>query len=184
MNELALFAGAGGGLRGSRLLGWETVCYVENNLYCIEVLRARIKDGYLCDAPIWGDIRTFSGRPWRGLVDVVTAGFPCQPFSVAGKQKGKSDDRNLWPETIRVIREVRPKYALLENVSGLLANEYIRTIFGDLAESRYDARWRIISAGDVGAPHLRKRLWILGYSKELHVDVGGNKRITGEPFVP
>jgi len=170
MNEMALFAGAGGGLLGGSLLGFRTVCYVENNPYCVEVLRARISEGYLCDAPIWDDIKTFDGRPWAGYVDVVTAGFPCQPFSVAGKQKGKADDRNLWPDTIRVIREVRPRYALLENVPNLLSNEYMGTIFGDLAESGYDCRWRIVSAADVGAPHLRKRLWILGYSTKLPVN--------------
>ena len=164
LNELALFAGGGGGLLGSVLLGWKHACYVENNPYCVEVIKARIRDGYLCDAPIWGDIKTFDGRPWAGCVDIITAGFPCQPFSVARKQRGGSDDRNLWPETIRVIREVRPRYAFLENVPNLLVHEYARTIFGDLAESGYDCRWRIVSAADVGAPHLRKRLWILADS--------------------
>ena len=165
MNELALFAGGGGGLLGSILLGWKHVCYVEINPYCIEVIKARIKDGCLCDAPIWGDIKTFDGRTWAGCVDIITAGFPCQPFSVAGKQRGEQDDRNLWPETIRVIREVRPQFAFLENVPNLLVHEYARTIFGDLAESGYDCRWRIVSAADVGAPHLRKRLWILAESE-------------------
>ncbi len=165
MNELALFAGIGGGVLGGRLLGWRTVCYVENDAYCIEVLKARIREGCLCDAPIWDDIKTFDGKPWAGL-DVITAGFPCQPFSVAGKQKAERDDRNLWPETIRIIRVVRPRYAFLENVPGLLSRShgYFGRILGDLAESGYDARWRIVSAGDAGAPHLRKRLWILAYS--------------------
>jgi len=164
LRELSLFSGAGGGLLGSRLLGFRTVCYVENNPYCIEVLKARIREGYLCDAPIWGDIKTFDGRPWAGCVDVVTAGFPCQPFSVAGKQKGEADDRNMWPETIRVIREVRPPYALCENVSGIIGGShgYFGRILDDLSQSGYDARWRIVSAADVGAPHLRKRLWIVG----------------------
>ncbi len=163
MNELALFAGVGGGVLGGRLLGWRSVCYVEKDAYCVKILRARIAEGYLCDAPIWGDIKTFDGRPWSGCVDIITAGFPCQPFSVAGKRKGADDDRNLWPETLRVIREVRPRYAFCENVPGLIGGDhgYFGRILNDLSESGYDARWRIVSAADVGAPHLRKRLWIL-----------------------
>src|SRR3990172_13273064 len=85
VNELALFAGAGGGLLASKwLLGWRTVCYVEWETYAVEVLKARIRDGWLDDAPIWDDAFTLDGRPWRGCVDIVTAGFPCQPFSIAG----------------------------------------------------------------------------------------------------
>jgi DNA (cytosine-5)-methyltransferase 1 len=193
LNELALFAGAGGGLLGSRLLGWKTVCYVENNPYCVSVLEARIGDGYLDDAPIWGDIKTFDGKPWAGLVDVITAGFPCQPFSVAGKQKTDADERNLWPDSIRVIQEVQPEFVLLENVPGLLSAtssaeqerprcpncgrglvssdarlvRYLGTIFRDLSKSGYNARWRIVSAADVGAPHLRKRLWIMAYNTSV-----------------
>jgi DNA (cytosine-5)-methyltransferase 1 len=168
VNELALFAGIGGGLLGTKwLLGFHTVCYVEIDGYCIDVLKARIAEGLLDDSPIWGDIKTFDGKPWSGSVDIITAGFPCQPFSVAGKRKADRDDRNLWPETIRVIREVRPRYALLENVPGLLhgSHGYFGRVLGNLAESGYDARWRIVSAADVGAPHLRKRLWILAYDE-------------------
>lgn len=176
MNELALFAGAGGGLLGSILLGWRTVCYVEKDPYCISVIKARIADGYLCDAPIWDDITTFDGKPWSGSVDIVTAGFPCQPFSVAGKRKGGNDDRNMWPETIRIIREVRPTFALCENVPGLIAGDhgYFGRILNDLSQSGYDARWRIVSAADVGAPHLRKRLWILANSREFGRERAGS----------
>jgi DNA (cytosine-5)-methyltransferase 1 len=93
VNELALFAGAGGGLLATtHLLKWRTVCYVEWDDYCISVLKQRIADGYLHDAPIWDDVRTFDGRPWAGCVDIVTAGFPCQPFSAAGKQQGEDDE--------------------------------------------------------------------------------------------
>ncbi len=165
MNELALFAGAGGGLLGSRLLGWRTVCAVERDPYRQAVLLARQQDGCLDPFPIWDDVRTFDGRPWRGIVDVVTAGFPCQPFSVAGKRRGADDERNGWPDTIRIIREVGPRFALLENVPGLLAHEYARTIFGDLAEAGFDAEWTVLGADDVGAPHRRKRLWILAHAE-------------------
>lgn len=167
MYELALFAGVGGGLLATKwMLGWRTVCYVEIHPYRVEVLKARIRDGLLDDAPIWGDVRTFDGRPWRGCVDVVTAGFPCQPFSVAGRLEAQNDSRNLWPDTIRVIREVRPAWCLLENVTGLLSGShgYFGQILRDLAESRYDARWKVLSAAEVGAPHKRDRLWIVAHA--------------------
>ena len=161
MIELSLFSGAGGGLLGSKLLGWKCVGYVEQNEYCQRVLRARIRDGFLDDAPIFPDVRTFNGRPYRGRVDIVTAGFPCQPFSVAGRRKGAGDERNMWPDTIRIIREVRPRCALLENVPGLISSGYFGTVLGDLAESGFDAEWCVLSAQDCGAPHIRKRLWIV-----------------------
>lgn len=166
LNELALFTGAAGGILGSILLGHRVVCAVEIDPYCREVLLRRQDDKILPPFPIWDDIRSFDGRPWRGIVDIVSAGFPCQPFSVAGRRAGETDDRNLWPDTIRVIREVRPEWCLLENVSGLLSCPYIRRIFGDLAASGYDCRWDCISAASVGAPHERDRLWIVAYAQE------------------
>jgi DNA (cytosine-5)-methyltransferase 1 len=164
MKELSLFSGAGGGLLGTKLLGWEHCGYVEFSKYCQRVIRARIDDGILDDAPIFGDIRTFLSEgyaeSYQGMVDVVTGGFPCQPFSVAGKQTGGDDSRNMWPETLAVLRAVRPRYAYLENVPGLLTHQYARRIFGDLAESGFDAQWRVLSAGECGAPHKRDRIWI------------------------
>lgn len=165
MRELSLFSGAGGGLLGTHLLGWRPVGYVEWDDYCQRVLRARIDDGYLPDAPIFGDIRAFVhdgyAASYTGLVDVVTGGFPCQPFSTAGKRAGADDPRNMWPATIDVIRVVRPRWCLLENVPGLLSSGYFGTVIGDLAASGYDARWRVLSAAELGAPHKRDRLWIL-----------------------
>lgn len=165
MNELSLFSGGGGGLLGTMLLGFKHIGYVEHNEYCQKIIAQRIKDGILNKAPIFADVREFiqSGAvdEYRGFADVVTAGFPCQPFSVAGKQKGAQDERNMWPQTIEVLRRVRPRYALLENVPGLLSHKYARRIFGDLAESGFDAQWRVLSAAEVGAPHKRDRVWIL-----------------------
>ena len=161
MNELALFAGAGGGILGGILCGFRTVCAVEIEPYCREVLLRRQHDGVLPLFPIWDDIKTFDGRGWSGLVDIITAGFPCQPFSIAGRRKGEADERNLWPETARVIREVRPRWCLLENVPGLLGSGYFGRILGDLAESGYSVRWDCIPASAVGAPHRRDRLWIV-----------------------
>ncbi len=167
MNELSLFTGAGGGLLGSHLLDWRTVGYVEFNEYRQRVLAQRISEGHLDQAPIFSDVRAFISEgyadAYKGLVDVVTAGFPCSPFSVAGRQLGEDDPRNMWPSTIEVIRRVRPRWALLENVPGLLANAYIQQIFGNLAEAGYDASWDCLSAADVGAAHLRKRLWIVAH---------------------
>lgn len=161
MNELSLFAGAGGGILGGVLSGFRTVCAVEKEPYCREVLLRRQRDGVLPLFPIWDDIRTFDGRPWRGAVDIVTAGFPCQPFSVAGKRLGADDERNLWPDTIRIIREVRPRFAMLENVPGLVSGGYLGRVAGDLAEAGYDSRWDCLSAAEVGAPHRRARFWLV-----------------------
>lgn len=186
MHELALFAGAGGGLLATQhLLGWQTVCYVENAAYPARVLKARIQDGYLDDAPIWGDVRTFDGTPWRGCVDIVTAGFPCQPFSRAGKGHAERDDRNLWPDTIRIIREVRPEWVLLENVSRLLSHAYVRRIYSDLAQSGYNIPWDCIPASAIGANHQRDRLWIVAYANSdrgsedvnrLPIAISGNRK--------
>lgn len=121
MRELALCAGAGGSLLASRILGWRTVCAVEFEPYRRDVVIARQRDGWLDPFPVWDDLRTFDGKPWCGRVDVVSGGFPCQPFSVAGKQCAGDDSRNLWPDVARVLREIRPRYAFLENVPGLLA---------------------------------------------------------------
>ena len=169
-NELALFAGTGGGLLASQWIhGWRTVCYVEWEQSAVNMLKQRIRDGYLHDAPIWDNVRTFDGTPWRGSVDIISAGFPCQPFSPAGKRESNHDLRNGWPDTIRIIREVQPKQVLLENVPGLLsavdktANKPVRyfgTVLRDLAESGYDAIWRVLGAHEVGALHRRDRIWI------------------------
>jgi DNA (cytosine-5)-methyltransferase 1 len=171
MRELSLFSGAGGGLLGSKLLGWECVGYVEFNDYCQRVLAQRIKDGILDEAPIFGDIRHFiqsgAAREYRGFADVVTAGFPCQPFSVAGKSLGEDDERNMWPETITVIRQVRPRWLLLENVPGIIVHTYFGTILRDLSESGFDVRWTVLGYGDIGGVHIGRRLWMVAKANEV-----------------
>ena len=162
MNELGLFAGIGGGILGGKLCGFKTVCYVEINKYCQEIIKQRIKDGIFEDAPIWDDIKTFNGSPWAGHVDIVTAGFPCQPFSACGKGLGKEDKKNLWPETFRVIKEVSSKWIFLENVPALLTQNYFGEILQNLASVRYSCKWQCLSATDVGAKHKRDRVWIIG----------------------
>ncbi len=164
MNELALFAGAGGGILGGKLLGWRTVCAVEINQYCQRVLMQRQDDGILEPFPIWGDIKTFDGRAWRGEVDVISGGFPCTDISAAGKGAGiTGSESGLWTEMARIICEVRPQHVLVEN-SPMLTSRGLGVVLGDLARLGYDARWGVFSAAGVGAPHLRRRIWIRAYA--------------------
>ncbi|EPT3124242.1 DNA cytosine methyltransferase [Pseudomonas aeruginosa] len=161
MNELALFSGAGGGILGGHLLGWRTVCAVEFEPYAASVLAARQNDGILPPFPIWDDVRTFDGRPWRGLVDVVSGGFPCQDISAAGNGAGIDGERSgLWREMARIVGEVRPRFVFVEN-SPLLVRRGLAVVLGDLTELGYDARWCVMGAADVGAPHQRDRIWIV-----------------------
>lgn len=160
-NELHLFAGAGGGILGGMLLGHRCVCAVEIDPYCRDVLLQRQRDGVLPWFPIWDDVRTFDGRPWRGLVDIICGGFPCQDISCVGKRAGIHGPRSgLWKEFARVIGEVRPRRVFVENVAALLGRG-MGIVCGDLARLGYDAQWGVVSAADAGAPHLRKRIWIL-----------------------
>lgn len=166
MNELALFAGAGGGILGGHLLGWNTVCAVELEEYPRNILLQRQRDGILPPFPIWDDVCTFDGTPWRGLVDVVSGGFPCQDISAAGKGAGINGSRSgLWKQMHRIICEVRPRYAFVEN-SPMLVRRGLGTVLGDLAEAGYHAAWCVLGADDCGAPHVRKRIWIL--ARDIH----------------
>lgn len=164
MNELALFAGAGGGILGGHLLGWRTVCAVEREPYPASVLMQRQNDGILPPFPIWDDVCTFDGKPWRGLVDVVSGGFPCQDISAAGNGAGIDGERSgLWREMARIIGEVRPRFVFVEN-SPLLISRGLALVVSDLAEMGYDAQWCCISASDTGAPHKRDRIWLVANS--------------------
>ena len=163
MNELALFAGAGGGILGGKLLGWRTVCAVEIDPYARRVLLARQADGCLDRFPIWDDVRTFDGKRWRGTVDVISGGFPCQDISAAGKGAGITGTKSgLWSHMARIIGEIRPRFVLVEN-SPLLVSRGLAVVLGDLAEMGYDALWGVLGAEHVGAPHKRHRLWIVAY---------------------
>jgi len=166
VHELALFAGAGGGIIGGMLLGWRTVCAVEIEDYPRRVLLQRQADGILPRFPIWDDVTTFDGKPWRGKVDVISGGFPCQDISAAGKGEGITGARSgLWGEMARIIGEVRPRYAFVEN-SPLLVGRGLAVVLGDLAAMGYDAKWCIVSASDAGASHRRDRIWILAHAKK------------------
>ena len=165
MNELALFAGAGGGILGGKLLGWRTVCAVEWEPYPASVLCARQNDGLLPPFPIWDDVQTFDGHPWRGIVDVVSGGFPCQDISAAGKGDGLDGERSgMWRHMARVVGEVRPRFVFVEN-SPMLTTRGGTRVIGDLTALGYDCRWTVMGAADVGANHQRDRIWIVGKSK-------------------
>lgn len=167
MNELALFAGAGGTLLGGKLLGWRTVCAVEIDEHCRDVLVSRQNDGCLDPFPIWDDIRTFDGRPWRGRVELVHGGFPCTDISSAGKKAGiGGKESGLWTEMRRIIGEVQSPHKRLrvfvENSPNLAFFGGTRVI-ADLAEMGFDCRWGVVGAHHAGnAPHKRDRIWILG----------------------
>lgn len=161
LRTLHLFAGAGGGILADLILGHVPVCAVELEHSAADVLVARQRDGALPFFPVWDDVRTFAGRPWRGKVDVVAGGFPCQDISVAGSGAGLAGKRSgLWREFARIVREVRPRYAFVEN-SPALTTRGLDRVLGDLATLGYDARWCVLGADDAGAPHRRKRIWIL-----------------------
>ena len=178
-NELALFAGAGGGILGGHLLGWRTVCAVEFDHYAASVLMARQNDGCIPPFPIWNDVRTFDGRPWRGRVDVVSGGFPCQDISAAGQGAGIDGARSgLWGEMARIVGEVRPRFVLVEN-SPMLTSRGLGRVLGDLAALGYDARWGVLGACDAGAPHQRERIWIVADTEEVLGDVGDHYAAIG-----
>ena len=162
MNELALFAGSGGGILGGHLLGWRTVAAVEIEDYPRRVLLQRQADGLLPRFPIWDDICTFDGHPWRGKVDVISGGFPCQDISAAGKGDGLDGERSgLWTHMARVVSEVRPLFVFVEN-SPMLTTRGGTRVIADLTQMGYDTRWTVMGAADIGAPHQRDRMWILG----------------------
>ena len=164
MHELALFAGAGGGILGGRSVGWRTVCAVEWDTYAAGVLLARQNDGLLEPFPVWDDVQTFDGRPWAGTVDVVSGGFPCQDISAAGKGAGIDGARSgMWFHMARIVGEVRPSFVFVEN-SPMLTSRGLGRVLGDLAALGFDAEWGVLGAAAVGAPHQRERIWVVAHA--------------------
>jgi len=169
LREMHLFAGAGGGLLGAILLGHTCVCAVEIEPYCREVLFQRQRDGILPKFPIWDNVKTFRGEPWRGLVDVVCSGFPCTDISSArtnsnvnGVQRGLDGEHSgLWREARRVIHEVRPTYVRIENSPNLRTRGLVE-ILQDLDAMGYDTARGVLGPRMFGADHYRNRMWIVG----------------------
>ncbi len=168
MNGLALCAGVGGLERGieSILPRARTVCFVEGETYPASVLASKMEAGSLPKAPIWSNVRTFDGKPWRGKVSFLSGGFPCQPYSKAGKQLADKDPRDLWPDFARIIGEVRPNFIFLENVANVV-KWALPTVLEDLSKMGYDASWCVVAASEVGAPHKRSRWFLFAYTKHM-----------------
>lgn len=166
-NILSLCSGGGGLDLGVGLAvgNARTVCHVEIESYACEVLASRMEEGSLDQAPIWTDIKTFDGEPWRGVVDCIIGGYPCQPFSCAGKRKGTDDPRHLWPHIERIVREVGPRFCYFENVAGHLSLGFDIVTKG-LRGMDYGVEAGIFSAAEVGASHIRKRLFILAAKRD------------------
>lgn len=163
--ELALFAGAGGGILGGLLLGHVPVCAVEIDSFCRRVLFARQRDWCLPPFAIWDDVRTFCGEPWRGFVDVISGGFPCQNISSAGDGQGLAGEKSgLWREFARIIGEVAPEFVFIEN-SPHLRTRGLDVVLSDLARMGFDAEWCVLGAANIGAPHQRDRMWILARNR-------------------
>lgn len=160
MNELALFAGAGGGILAGKLLGWRTIVAVELNAFCARRLMQRQNEGHLPPFPIWDDVRTFDGRPLRGIVDMVSGGFPCQAYSTAAA--GKNNAVDFWPDMLRIVADVAPRGVFAENVS----REAIDAACSDLETMGYKTRALSLSASDMGGDHVRERYWLLAYADD------------------
>ena len=170
--HLSLFSGYGGLDLAAETAGFETIGQCEWADYPTAILEKRWPN-----VSRWRDIRTLTGEDFyerTGLrtVDAISGGFPCQPFSVAGKQRGKADDRYLWPEMLRVIRELRPRWVIGENVSGII-NMALDTVLADLEREGYSCRAVVLPAAGVDAPHKRERVAILGYSNDVENAGGG-----------
>lgn len=164
MRHIGLFAGIGGFELAARWMGWNTIAWSEWDPFCQKVLSYHFPE-----AKGYGDIKQSDFTQYRGQCDILTGGFPCQPYSVAGKRLGKEDERHLWPQMLRVIREVRPRWIIGENVRGLLSwNEGVvfEEVCSDLESEGYEVQAFIIPAASVGAPHRRERVWIVANASD------------------
>lgn len=176
INYLSLCAGGGGLDLGFEMAveGSKPVCYVENEAFAIQVLVARMEEGWLGKAPIWSDLRTFDGKPWNGIVQAIIGGYPCQPWSLCGKRLGKKDPRHLWPHIGgRLIPEIQPDYCFFENVEGHLSLGF-RDVRDELRALGYRVKAGLFSAAEVGASHIRKRLFILAAHERVLADPKGD----------
>ena len=162
VNGLSLCAGVGGmdlGL-GIACREYRTVCYVEREAFCAATLVARMEDQALDRAPIWDDLTTFDGRPWRGKVDIVSSGLPCQPYSVAGKRRGHADERALWPQFVRIVSECEPAIVFIENVPAF--QKHFEPVWRELRELGFEWSPPLLhTASELGASHIRKRFFAL-----------------------
>ena len=160
---ISFCSGYGGIERGLDLAGVKhrVLAYVEIEAFAIAYLVNKMENGLIPPAPIYTDLKTFPAHIFRGCVDILTGGYPCQPFSAAGKRLGTEDPRHLWPYILVHIKAIRPVRCFFENVEGHITLG-LREVIGDLESAGYNSTWGIFSAAEVGAPHQRKRVYILG----------------------
>tara|TARA_R110000744_G_scaffold367373_8_gene476837 strand:+ start:124 stop:1152 length:1029 start_codon:yes stop_codon:yes gene_type:complete len=159
----SLFSGIGGFDFAAQMMGWENVFHCEWNEFGQKILKY-----YWPKAITYEDITKTDFNIYRGRIDILTGGFPCQPYSSAGKRLGKEDDRHLWPEMLRAIREIKPRYVVAENVSGLLSwngGMVFNEVQADLEAQGYEVQPVVLPACAVNAPHRRDRVWFVAYSK-------------------
>jgi DNA (cytosine-5)-methyltransferase 1 len=168
LTGIALCAGVGGLELGLHIAepGYRTVCYVEREAFPASVLVARMADAALDQAPIWSDVTTFDGRPWRGKVHILTGGYPCQPFSFAGRRLGEDDPRHLWPHIRRIIGELDPEWCFFENVEGHMSLG-ADTVFRELQDLGFTVKAGLFSALETGASHIRRRLFIVAHADKV-----------------
>ena len=173
MKHGSLFSGIGGFDLAASWMGWENIFQVEIDPFCTKIL-----EKHFPQTERYKDIYEFDGTKYKGSIDIISGGFPCQPFSQAGKRKGTNDDRYLWPQMLRVISEVQPVFVVGENVAGLLSMENGRTlerIFSDLENEGFRIETFVIPACAIGAWHRRERVWIVAYRD-------GNNQKTGNIY--
>ena len=170
---LSFCSGYGGIERGLDLSGLEhrVIAYVEIEAYAIANLLAKMETGQLPPCPIFSDIKTFPAHLFRGKVDIITGGYPCQPFSLSGNRKGEDDERHIWKHIRRHTQAIKPAKCFFENVEGHVSLG-LSTVISDLEEDGYRATWGLFSANEVGALHRRKRVFILGNTNNTHGERG------------
>lgn len=176
MNHASLFSGIGGFDLAAEWMGWTNVFNCE-----WEEFPRRVLKHHFPNATQYGDIRELRASAYAGRIDILTGGFPCQPYSLAGKRKGKDDERHLWPEMLRVIRECTPRYVVGENVRGLVGwNEGLvfEEVCSDLEDCGYSVQPFVLPACGVGAPHRRDRVWFVAHS-DNHGTVRTSRRYEG-----
>jgi DNA (cytosine-5)-methyltransferase 1 len=178
MKHGSLFSGIGGFDLAARWMGWDNVFHVEFNPWCRKVL-----EYHFPDSKSYVDVKQFDGTAWRGHVDIISGGFPCQPYSAAGKRMGKEDERHLWPEMLRIIREAAPTYVVGENVRGLTnwnGGVVFEEVCADLEAAGYEVWTGILPAAGVGAPHRRDRVWFVAANAGRRRGVQGLKEMEPE----
>lgn len=167
LNFISLCTGGGGLDLGVELAipNARPIVFVEREAFAVARLVSAMEDGLMASAPVWSDVRTFNGRPWRSVVDGVIGGIPCQPHSVAGKRLGADDERDLWADARRIIVQSGAWWTLIENVEGMLSTGGFERVCRDLRRLGFDVEAGLFTSAEVGAPHQRKRLFIMAVAR-------------------